>query len=99
MDENVSRILQMVQEGKISVQEATALIAAVRGEQAVSADEKSEPSERRYKRRQNGPPPWFWLCLFGCRCPWLWLWFWLFYIAEAKKTEAKKTEAKKEDGS
>lgn len=38
MDENVMRILQLLQEGKISAQEAETLIAALRGETAPSND-------------------------------------------------------------
>ena len=39
MDENVMRVLQMLQEGKISAQEAETLIAALRGETPESAAE------------------------------------------------------------
>lgn len=73
MEENVARILQMLQEGKINVQEATALIAAVRGEQAAPAADKPEKQEGWSEKRHGGPPPWFWLwfwllCCRPCRC-------------------------------
>jgi hypothetical protein len=72
MEENVARILQMLQEGKLTVNEATALIAAVRGEQAApAAAPPTEKSERReYERwwKQNCPVPlWVWLWLIFCR--------------------------------
>jgi hypothetical protein len=43
MDENVMRVLQMLQEGKISAQEAETLIAALRGE-APGAHEAEKPT-------------------------------------------------------
>src|SRR4051812_7602668 len=42
MDDNVMRVLQMLQDGKITAQEAETLIAALRGEKAGS-DPKEEP--------------------------------------------------------
>lgn len=90
MEENVARILQMVQEGKINVQEATALISAVRGDQTASDADRADRPRRKY-RRNGGPPPWFWLCLFCCRSPWFWLWFWLIYCVEAKERKEKGT--------
>ena len=42
MDDNVMRVLQMLQEGKITAQEAETLIAALRGDK-VGADAKEEP--------------------------------------------------------
>ncbi|HZO88757.1 MAG TPA: DUF4097 family beta strand repeat-containing protein [Chthonomonadaceae bacterium] len=49
MDENVMRVLQMLQDGKISAQEAEMLIAALRGESAASrsAEEKKEDREEK----------------------------------------------------
>lgn len=44
MDENVMRVLQMLQEGKISAQEAETLIAALRGESPESAAEAEAAS-------------------------------------------------------
>ena len=66
MEENVARILQMLQEGKISVQEATSLIAAVRGEQAAPASE--EKSEKRHRDNSwcGSWPFWFWMWLLCC---------------------------------
>ena len=43
MDENVMRVLQMLQEGKISAQEAETLIAALRGDK-VTPDAQPEPT-------------------------------------------------------
>ena len=40
MDENVMRVLQMLQDGKISAQEAETLIAALRGEKAAETKEE-----------------------------------------------------------
>lgn len=91
MEENVARILQMLQEGKITVQEATTLIASVRGEQAAPAEEQTAKRKCKQHGRNGCPPAWLWLCLLCCRSPWAWLWLWLIYCAEAK--------AKKENGS
>ncbi|HLJ54965.1 MAG TPA: DUF4097 family beta strand repeat-containing protein [Chthonomonadaceae bacterium] len=44
MDENVMRVLQMLQDGKISAQEAETLIAALRGEKA-APEQKKEPEQ------------------------------------------------------
>jgi hypothetical protein len=67
MEENVARILQMLQEGKVTVQEATALIAAVRGEQAAPAsEEKSEKRRRDNSWCGGGWPFWFWMWLLCC---------------------------------
>lgn len=46
MDENVMRVLQMLQEGKISAQEAETLIAALRGESAASASATASAGEK-----------------------------------------------------
>ncbi len=45
MDENVMRVLQMLQDGKISSQEAETLIAALRGETNTSAESKAKDAE------------------------------------------------------
>ena len=47
MDENVMRVLQMLQDGKISTQEAETLIAALRGETVTAAapDKEAEPEK------------------------------------------------------
>lgn len=46
MDDNISRILQMLQEGRINVREAATLIAAVRGEAPQSEDATSAEKEQ-----------------------------------------------------
>lgn len=47
MDDNVMRVLQMLQEGRITAQEAETLIAALRGEKAAPAEpEQQEPEEK-----------------------------------------------------
>lgn len=45
MDENVMRVLQMLQDGKISAQEAETLIAALRGESTSAAESKAKAEE------------------------------------------------------
>lgn len=45
MDDNVMRVLQMLQEGKITAQEAETLIAALRGEKAGSEAASETPAE------------------------------------------------------
>lgn len=78
MDENVARILQMLQDGKVNVQEATTLISAVRGEHAAASEASSASSSegKSGKRdqdngwRQGNPVPmwvWFWLLCCGPR--------------------------------
>ena len=72
MEENVARILQMLQEGKVSVQEATTLIAAVRGEHTAPAvpapEEKSDKHDKDdWWRRGNPVPLWVWFWLLCCR--------------------------------
>ncbi|MCS6775887.1 MAG: hypothetical protein RMJ43_02340 [Chloroherpetonaceae bacterium] len=46
MDDNISRILQMLQDGRINVREAATLIAAVRGEAPQSESGASEEKEK-----------------------------------------------------
>jgi hypothetical protein len=70
MEENVARILQMLQEGKVSVNEATTLISAVRGEQA--APPPPPPTEQAAKNEQDR----WWK--HNCSVP-LWVWLWLIF--------------------
>ena len=70
MEENVNRILQMLQEGKLSVTEATTLIAAVRGEQTAPA--ASPPTEQ---AAQSDYDRWW---KKNCPVP-LWVWLWLIF--------------------
>ena len=55
MDENVMRVLQMLQDGKISANEAETLIAALRGESAASASgtgtTESKPKEKKEENK------------------------------------------------
>lgn len=53
MDENMMRVLEMLQEGKISAQEAEMLLAALRGESS-SAAGKTEPEAKEEKTRFGG---------------------------------------------
>lgn len=62
MDENVMRVLQMLQEGKISAQEAETLIAALRGESAASASgtaSAGESSKETKKEAKEENKPFF----------------------------------------
>src|SRR5687767_5191750 len=53
MDENVMRVLQMLQEGKISATEAETLIAALRGESGASAAGTTKPEEKKAEGEEN----------------------------------------------
>src|SRR5579862_4373477 len=50
MDENVMRVLQMLQDGKISSQEAEMLIAALRGESATQPDAEATKTEEKEEK-------------------------------------------------
>src|SRR5262245_5025071 len=53
MDENGMRVLQMLQEGKISATEAETLIAALRGESATAATGTAKPEEKKAEGEDN----------------------------------------------
>jgi DUF4097 and DUF4098 domain-containing protein YvlB len=53
MDENVMRVLQMLQEGKISAQEAEMLIAALRGETAAQEGTAAEGEQKDEKEDKS----------------------------------------------
>lgn len=50
MDENVMRVLQLLQDGKVSAQEAEALIAALRGESRSAASPEPEKKEEKEEK-------------------------------------------------
>jgi hypothetical protein len=52
MDDNVMRVLQMLQDGKISAQEAEMLIAALRGESAQAEEAKEKEKEKEQKEEK-----------------------------------------------
>src|SRR5579871_1549841 len=54
MDENVMRVLQMLQDGKISAQEAETLIAALRGESTSPSSAKPKEEEKKEEKSFMG---------------------------------------------